>query len=243
MGLSLNPLQRAALFSVAGLGYFGAFLGEATESTAQTAPASLRISAPAEPALIVVASSIKRDPFAPTPAPRPIAAAPEAPSDGIAFAPVPPGLTVPSIDGIFDARGSVPKTLSLKATIAGSMPVAYVADGRGMQIVRPGDTLAGLRVRAIDLHGIVFDDGTRLGLPERADAETPSATRARTRSAPSATETPVASPSPAAQAATAFPTPGPLPTPKPGAYPLGSRLTSDPAQPTAFPYPYPYAPH
>jgi hypothetical protein len=130
----------------------------------------------------------------------------------------------------------------LKATIAGTSPVAYVEAANAMTIVRPGDVVSGLRVRLIDLRGVEFDDGTRLDLPDRA-----SPTIAPQPAPPHAGSTPLSLPSAEASdtpaPAAGYPSPGPLPTPKPGAYPLGSRPTSDPAAPTALPYPYPYAPH
>jgi hypothetical protein len=111
-----------------------------------------------------------------------------------------------------------------------------------MTIVRPGDVVSGLRVRLIDLRGIVFDDGTRLELPDRSTSSDAAATPASAAPRPHTSQ---ASPLPSAlpSASPADPTPGPLPTPKSGSYPLGVRPSSDPAAPTAFPYPYPYAPH
>ena len=117
-----------------------------------------------------------------------------------------------------------------------------------MTIVRPGDAVEGLRVRLIDLRGVVFDDGTRLELAERSGAPEPARAPLRPARGTAATEAP-ATATPAERSAAGSgpvnddPTPGPLPTPKPGSYPLGARPTSDPAAPTAFPYPYPYAPH
>jgi hypothetical protein len=155
--------------------------------------------------------------------------------------------------------------LVLKATIAGPDPVAYVSDGNAMLVVRGGDAIDGKRVRSVDLRGLTFDDGTRLELPERA-AAAPSAgarsggraERRERRSKPhpaggsshersSPATAPASTAGPAAPAAfespPAEPTPGGLPTIKPGPYPAGGRPTSDPAAPTAMPYPYPYPPH
>ena len=245
MGLSLTPLQRGALFALSGASYGLAFLSQASALRAQPAPSSLRLPAQAEPRTVIVANSIRRDPFAPTPAPRHFEqrARDESPAEeGAGFAPVPPGLSVPSIDGVAETVAGPPRTLSLKATIAGVAPVAYIEAANAMTIVRPGDVVSGLRVRLIDLRGVEFDDGTRLDLPDRANPTT-----APQRSPPHARSTPLTPPSAEVSATpaplAAFPSPGPLPTPKSGAYPLGSRPTSDPAAPTAFPYPYPYAPH
>jgi hypothetical protein len=246
MGLSLTPLQRGALFTLSGAAYGLAFLSQASALRAQPAPSSLRLPAQVEPQAIIVANSIRRDPFAPTPAPRHFEqrARDEVSSsvDGAGFAPVPPGLSVPSIDGVAETVAGPPRTLLLKATIAGTSPVAYVEAANAMTIVRPGDVVSGLRVRLIDLRGVEFDDGTRLDLPDRA-----SPTIAPQPAPPHAGSTPLSLPSAEASdtpaPAAGYPSPGPLPTPKPGAYPLGSRPTSDPAAPTALPYPYPYAPH
>jgi len=249
--LSLTPLQRTSLLTFSGLTYGLAFLTNAGALRAQPAPSSLRIAATPGHAAIVVAASIRRDPFAATPAPQRIVHSADGvrvASGGPGFAPVPAGLSVPSIDGLTESAAEPTRTLALKATIAGPEPVAYVEDGQTLQIVRPGDAIAGLRVRSIDLHGVVFDDGTQLELPERSSPPTAPAhraTAARVVAQPTASAAASAaqSPSPSATSIAAEPTPGPLPTPRAGAYPLGARPTSDPAAPTAFPYPYPYAPH
>jgi hypothetical protein len=158
MGLSLTPLQRGALFTLSGAAYGLAFLSQASALRAQPAPSSLRLPAQVEPQAIIVANSIRRDPFAPTPAPRHFEqrARDEVSSsvDGAGFAPVPPGLSVPSIDGVAETVAGPPRTLLLKATIAGTSPVAYVEAANAMTIVRPGDVVSGLRVRLIDLRGV-----------------------------------------------------------------------------------------
>ena len=238
MSLSISPVQRA-LFAFSGGAYALAFLGNGTALRAQPAPSSLRISAGVARAAVAIAPSIRRDPFAATPAPHAVlanAGAPASDIEGAAFAAIPPGLTVPAIETLAGVPSGPPRTLVLRATIAGASPVAYVEDGAAISILRPGDAIDGLRIRAIDLHGVEFDDGTRLELPERSAA--PVAPRAR-RAAASPSPAPaaaVAAPTAEPSALASVPTPGPLPTPKGGAYPAGSRPTSDPAAPTAFPY-------
>jgi hypothetical protein len=248
MSLSLTRLQRNVLFALSGCAYGLAFITDASALRAQPAADSLRVAPHREPRTIVVAASIRRDPFAATPAPERFAAHRNGDDagGGAGFAPVPAGLTVPGIDGQPETVADVlpaSRTLSLKATIAGADPVAYVVDGSTLTIVRAGDSVEGLRVRSIDLRGLEFADGTRLDLPERATPtrapRAPGVQRSRATDAPPVTADATVAPAPAASEAT----PAPLPTPKPGAYPLGSRPTSDPAAPTALPYPYPYAPH
>jgi hypothetical protein len=250
----LTPLQRTAAFAFSAVTYGLAFLSDGSALKAQPAANSLRVAPLVLPTTLAIAASIRRDPFAFTPRPQRLAepAAPAGTGDANAgFAPVPPGLTVPSIDGLGQAEGPS-RSISLKATIAGEQPVAYLQDGQRMTIVRPGDAIEGLRVRLIDLRGVAFDDGTRLELPERSGAaERARATVLPARGTAAAEAAPTATPAPASAGGGAAgsgplhdgPTPGQLPTPKPGSYPLGTRPTSDPAAPTAFPYPYPYAPH
>ncbi len=148
---------------------------------------------------------------------------------------------------------AVTPEINVKATIVGSSPVAYVAIGNRLEIVRLGDRLGTHRIVEIDAMGLRFDDGSRfelvahtasnaspprqrtrvmLRLPSRRSARTPPADLPRPVSPQPAQ--PIATPQPSAQTA------GALPTIKAGAFPLGSRPTSDPNAPTAFPYPYPY---
>jgi hypothetical protein len=146
-----------------------------------------------------------------------------------------------------DAREGTPAPAALlvKATIVGSSPVAYVADGPTMHVVTTGDYLAGRRVSEIDATGILLDDGTRLELSGSYAAPTGRQVKPLKRGLreqPSSA-TPIVVPS--ASVSTFLqtaPTPGPLPTIKRGAFPVGAAPTSDASAPTAFPYPYPYSP-
>ncbi len=249
MSISFAPIRRSSLFALSGAGYALAFLTTASALTAQPAPATVRVRSTPSPPEISVTAAIRRDPFAPTPGPSlPATETTRERLGDVGFAPIPPGLRVPSIDGLDDASQApgrdATRTLTLKATIAGPQPVAYVDESGRMEIVRPGDVIAGLRVAAIDLRGIAFDDGTRLALPERADRATPpqaAPMRAAARAGASAPP-PLAAPSAAPSAVAAEPTAGPLPTPDRAGYAAGARPTSDPAAPTAFPYPFPYPP-
>jgi hypothetical protein len=56
--------------------------------------------------------------------------------------------------------------IAVRATITGAHPVAYVAEGADLQIVRVGDIVAGRRVAEIDLRGLALSDGLRVDLPE-----------------------------------------------------------------------------
>jgi hypothetical protein len=217
-----------------------------TESRASRAPivlAPLRGEA-RMPAYEPLERVIRRDPFAGAPS-RPHAK--------------------PSPDSTFDADGSaldfvafdappdpppIERDLILKATIVGEEPVAYLASGSTMRIVRIGDLVGERKVVAIDARGVRLSDGVRLELESSSAPRISSSPRLRTRAvrrldatrkapAPSSS----ASLPPAAAPTSLIPaTPAPLPTIRFGAYPLGSRPTSDPGAPTAFPYPYPYPP-
>jgi hypothetical protein len=154
--------------------------------------------------------------------------------------------------------------VTVRATIVGSNPIAYVDTGSAMDIVRVGDTLGNRRIVAIDLRGISFDDRSRLDLPD-GDEATPSPVgialrtsgstphdRPRLR-APhdrrsSAPQAPVSASTPLMPAAAGvspaplYPTPGPLRTVDRSGLQPGANPTPDLTDPTAFPYPYPYAP-
>ncbi len=216
---------------------------------------------------------IRRDPFAGAPAPRDGGA--DAPSHDRTYnadssapalgGPAPAGV-VPDIAGAppagIDARPQeAPLTLVVRATITGPNPVAYVANGTMMDIVRIGDRLGDRRVAKIDLRGLAFADGSRLDLPGNFEAP-----RAPVRAAAGVTiklddlrklllgtrgESPLAPPAGANPATVTnpmpvptgtFPTPGPLPTVNQRGVPVGTNPTFDPSAPTPYPEAYPYAP-
>jgi hypothetical protein len=191
---------------------------------------------PATRSYVSVEAAIKRDPF--SEAPR----QPEAiPSPGHEL-----DLTALSDFIARDARPDPPQLdaeLVLKATILGDAPVAYLTNGSAMRIVRVGDNVGGRKVEAIKARSIVLAGGMRLEL--LSASASPSMPMPRrfvrgriprpTPSSPQPRSTASALPMPP-------PTPAPAPTIRFGAYPLGSRPTSDPSAPTAFPYPYPYSP-
>jgi hypothetical protein len=186
-----------------------------------------------------ITALVRRDPFAGAPtteqraSPLPaetfvVGGAPPAddPGDDAAFATSPPSLTI-----------------SVKATIIGRIPVAYLAIGAALRIVGIGDPLGPRRIASIDATGVTLDDGTRFSLVATASvAVRTAAPKHPRRPRPTSTGSPT-TPSPQAAVASAAPaTPGPLPTISLHAYPIGSRPTSDPSAPTAFPYPFPYPP-
>ncbi|GAC1530335.1 MAG: hypothetical protein NVS2B8_18380 [Vulcanimicrobiaceae bacterium] len=160
--------------------------------------------------------------------------------------------------------GAAGKPSLNRATIVGRNPVAYVANGNVMDIVRIGDRLGDHRVAKIDLRGIAFADGLRLDLP--GNFEAPPAKRAASGGgvtiklddlrkllagpraagplAPPAGANPgtVATAVPTPAPTGTFPTPGPLPTIDQRGIPPGTNPTFDPTAPTPYPEPYPYAP-
>ena len=170
----------------------------------------------------------------------------------------------PTLAGVAEpSQGEVGalETLVVRATIVGANPVAYVANGSAMDIVRVGDRLGDRRIARIDLRGIAFSDGSRLDLPgafiatptpqKRAAAVTIKlADLRRLLLRPTAQTPPLAPPNgaPAAPvgiatpAAATYPTPGPLPTIDPRGIPVGTNPTPDANGPTPYPNPYPYAP-
>ena len=232
-----------------------------------------------------VGSVIKRDPFASAPSedpPEPLAV----PQSQSASQDLSPGYTsVQNLAGAppvpdpetgatsvgqqsesSDARiASSALTLVVRATIVGANPVAYVANGSMMDIVRIGDRLGDRRVAKIDLRGLAFADGTRLDLignfeapisrPKRRAATGGATIRlddlrkllgiARLQSpplAPPAGATVVTATAAPPVPAGTFPTPGPLPTVDRRGIPVGTNPTFDPTAPTPYPEPYPYAP-
>jgi hypothetical protein len=149
------------------------------------------------------------------------------------------------------------QTISIRATITGTRPVAYVEVGGELDIVRVSDMVGGRRVAAIDLRGLAFTDGTRLDL---SDAFSPVPVRRRLH-VPNRTDTlmrefqrlrrlllsrgtaSAAAPAAASQPPSAvIVTPGPLRTVDPSGLPVGTTPTPDANSPTAYPVPYPYPP-
>jgi hypothetical protein len=182
---------------------------------------------------VSIEQAIRRDPFAG--APQPVASPSSTEAD------------VPDIEGD-SAPGDQRPEYTLKATIVGAVPVAYVAAGSLLRLLRVGDDLDDRRVVSIDARGLALSDGSRLDLPAAYAPTAPPHARGAARRVPA---TPRARRTPDAgdvstESGRATPvtlaTAGPLPTVKAGAYPIGVRPTSDPAAPTAFPYPYPYPP-
>jgi hypothetical protein len=247
---------------------------DARDLPATPAPTRRTIDRPTAPPLSVY---VRRDPFAG--APESETAADDVLQDGSAalgtrsiVANTPKGAddadgtVVPDIatDGAgvaADANAGVEaSSFIVRATIAGAHPVAYVAQGSDLQLVRVGDSVAGRRVVAIDLRGLALSDGTRLDLVEsylatpaprarggsRIDAAIAEIRRLRAeleaRVGHDGVPVPLAGrPSPTDMPAFAT-TPGPLPTVDTRGLPVGVNPTPDAGGPTAFPYPYPYAP-
>jgi hypothetical protein len=193
-----------------------------------------------QPSEVAIDALVRRDPFAgaprterrvsPLPAEPLVVGGPppaDAPDDDVAFATSAPSMLI-----------------SVKATIIGRIPVAYLAVGSTMRIVGLGDPLGSRRIAAIDATGVTLDDGTRFGLvAAAAPAAVRTATPKHLRRPHPASSGSATTPNPQAAAASEAPaTPGPLPTVSLHAYPIGSRPTSDPSAPTAFPYPFPYSP-
>jgi hypothetical protein len=208
-------------------------------------------------ALPSLASLIRRDPFAGVPRPR-------RPRNAPRWSDPPNEPLVPDIDpgaaGEFAAAAPAPETvqIAVRATITGAHPVAYVAEGADLQIVRVGDVVAGRRVAAIDLRGLALSDGLRVDLPESylatpqpVAASEPDRALHERGPAPEAAPTPAAIPAAAlpaepggspAGAASASATPAPLRTVDSRGLAPGVNPTPDTVDPTAFPYPYPYPP-
>jgi hypothetical protein len=212
-----------------------------------------------------VTDTILRDPFAGSPsdnAPYPGNDRRNFGAAGITATGTGGSVVVPDIDGSAIERAA--PLLTLRATIAGPSPVAYLDDGSGLQIVRVGDVVAGRNVARIDLRGLAFADGTRVDLPDAtpssATAATPQPATGRRRDAsrtnasralsgampgvsPAAPAPPILpAPGPSASPET-YPTPAPLRTADSRGLAPGVNPTPDTTGPTAFPYPYPYAPH
>ncbi|MBD5655818.1 MAG: hypothetical protein IAI50_11660 [Candidatus Eremiobacteraeota bacterium] len=262
MRLSITHAQRKLLLFLSASGYTAWFagLGEPLHAAESGVSRVAVLTFQPRASLPRIASVIVRDPFAVAQTSRERAASPSrtiqppsAPGGGM----VADETEVPDI-GSSGATPSEATALVVRATIAGATPVAYVARGSAMDIVRIGDTLAGRRITTIDLHGIAFDDGSRLDL---ADAFAPPPRQPQKHAlalgiedlrrllgpANRATALPAPSPAPLvpvtpAPAQLAYPTPGPLPTVNARGLPVGVNPTPDPYAPTPFPEPYPYAP-
>lgn len=280
--MSLTRAQRAALFFVSASAYLAWYSGfgerlEAQDIVGRPTP-SLTIVARAVPPQ--VSTVIVRDPFAGSPGRQTdisrassagvdAAAATTVPNSSVANAPPSEGASaggestttlVPDIARGRDTAAAM--TLVVRATIVGRNPVAYVANGSTMDIVRIGDRLGDRRVAEIDIRGIAFSDGTRLDLPGAFVATPRPETTGtavtiklddlrRLLSKPISPARPLAPaalpPNGAPVAATPFatgifPSPGPLPTIDARGIPVGTNPTPDVNGPTPFPNPYPYAP-
>lgn len=284
--ISFTHRQRSLALFFSASAYIAWFsgLGERLDARSLGAPAPMLTLAPRAlpPA---VGSVILRDPFAAAPSedrPEP----PPAPRAMNASAAFTSGYTsVPNLAGAppvpdpgngttLVAQQSAPNdvrpassamTLVVRATIVGSNPVAYVANGSMMDIVRIGDRLGDRRVAKIDLRGLAFADGSRLELvgsfeappaPSRRQVTTGGVTIrlddlrkllgvAHAQSPPLAPSTGATVVTPTAappKPAGTFPTPGPLPTVNQRGVPVGTNPTFDPTGPTPYPEPYPYAP-
>lgn len=273
--IALSRAQRGALLFVSASAYLAWYsgLGEPLEAQgiARGSTTTLALIPHGEPGRL--ATLIRRDPFsgAPvtaTPEDRPLfATAPTAPRPNLPSNETVANLAVPDIatrDGAPEVGSA--QLLVVRATIVGSNPVAYVANGSMMDIVRIGDRLGDRRIGTIDLRGIAFTDGSRLDLPDafvappRAPARTPATVtikledlrklvlRPRAQSPPLAPGAglrgaPQVLPLVAIPAPTGtFPSPGPLPTIDARGIPVGTNPTPDANGPTPYPNPYPYAP-
>jgi len=276
--ISTTRSQRAALFFVSASAYLAWYSGFGEPLEAQG------IAGAPAPSLTIVPKAIQphvsrlimRDPFAGAPErSAPNDASSRSPStDGASVtihtnAMVPKNLTsaddmttgfVPDIASARDTANAV--TLVVKATIVGRNPVAYVANGTMMDIVRVGDRLGDRRVAKIDIRGIVFSDGTRLDLPGAFVPTPPPAAAGsaitiklddlrrllkpnlqQSLSAPPHRHSAGAAPAAVAPASTEiFPTPGSLPTIDARGIPAGTNPTPNASGPTPYPNPYPYAP-
>lgn len=272
MRLSVTRRQRATLLFLSASGFAAWFSGLGEPIGAQdmddASVTAFRALPQARP--LRVASLIVRDPFAGGPVAREPydgnrkPAAREIGAGGAAVHGSSPSLAeesvVPNIDAApGDGSGASARTLVVRATIVGQNAVAYVANGTMMDIVRVGDTLADRRIAKIDLHGLVFSDGTRLDLPDAFRATPPSAPahraitlgiddlrrllapRPASTAAGRSIDRTAAKPLPTPSTAET-PTPGPLPSIDTNGLPVGVNPTSNPSNPTAYPYPYPYAP-
>ncbi len=231
---------------------------DARDLPAEPAPALRAVERPTAPPL---AAYVRRDPFAGEPE----AETPpdDVSADGVAGS----GTVVPDIATnvsvpVADATGGNDgPSFVVRATIAGAHPVAYVAQGADLQLVRVGDSVAGRRVLAIDLRGLALSDGTRLDLVEsylatpaprakresRIDAAIAEIKRLRAevearRGARDGAPVTAAGATMTTGGTVSATTPGPLPTVDMRGLPVGVNPTPDAAGPTAFPYPYPYAP-
>jgi len=270
---ALNGRARTALLFISAAGYLASFSDLGGPLQAEMLPdakrAAVLVDLERDAALPSLASLIRRDPFAGVPRPRRLRNAPR-------WSDPPNEPLVPDIDpgaaGELAAAAPAPETLqvAVRATITGAHPVAYVAEGADLQIVRVGDIVAGRRVAAIDLRGLALSDGLRVDLPEsylptpqpaaasEPDLQSALSELARSRrgfheraAPPAPALTPAAAPAaaipaeagaPAPAAPSASTTPAPMRTVDSRGIAPGVNPTPDLVDPTAFPYPYPYPP-
>ena len=250
--------MRFALAVLAGAAYVASLAGvdDRLDAAEFAASRATSISAALETSPPSMRTLVRRDPFAGAPH-RDIVPLSQpgdtsiASDDRLADA---TDVEVPDIrpeDGATAAAGGARRRLSVRATIAGSRPVAYLADGVSLEIVRVGDVVENRRVASIDVNGVAFEDGTRLDLGaaehERSSpAPAPRRRTAATRQRPPPHDRSTA-PAPVVAPAVAMPsplvvTPFPLRTVDPRGLAPGTNPTPDALDPTAFPYPYPYPP-
>lgn len=269
---SLSRRQRTVLLFISASAYLASFSGLGNRIDARGLARDTTSAFAFEPrrTLARIGTIIVRDPFAGAPQRRAlideIAGAPSVSNSVTRSSDIAIDTTIPDIatavdDRVANARNIVGEAaasiLVVRATIVGRNPVAYIANGSAMDIVRVGDRLGDRRIVSIDIRGIAFSDGTRLDLPG-AFVASPARVRpgsssitiklddlrrllARERPSPaphSATTRPVAMPTPASS----FPSPGPLPTVDARGIPAGSNPTPNASGPTPYPIPYPYAP-
>ncbi len=262
----LTSTTRTLWLFVSAISYAATFCGfdDRLEAAEATAPSIFVSAAPPRSIDPPVESVIRRDPFiaATSTVPRRggDASAAESHHDRAADADViVPDIVPPYADELaFDETSKAEEpAISVRATITGTRPVAYIDVGDKLEIVRVADAVGSRRVAAIDLRGITFTDGTRLDLSDaltqalvprrpqgykRTDTLTREFQRLRqlllSRGTAQAPSPPAAGqPSPAVVV-----TPGPLRTVDANGLPVGTTPTPDADSPTAFPVPYPYPP-
>lgn len=281
--IALTPRQRSLVLFLSASSYIAWFsgLGERLDAQGISGSPSPGMTIEPRPLPPRVNTVIRRDPFAGAPASTETSQSMGASrTRTLAYD---SGANIPNVSGgASNSAGSVPDiggaqpyptsetdprgngsslTLVVRATITGTNPVAYVANGTMMDIVRVGDRLGDRRIAKIDLRGLAFTDGSRLDLPGNFDA-TPAprggndavtikledlrkllvGARANPPLAPPAGTNPTALAVPKPAPTNTFPTPGPLPTVNQRGIPVGTNPTFDPNAPTPYPETYPYAP-
>jgi len=257
MTVALTRWQRALLLAVAALSYllWSGPLAEVLLAHDGERSASATWSAERSRHAPPVGSVIRRDPFAGKPLP------PTGSSAAGSIIRVPDIGQVPPADFATREPGSALETFELKATIAGERALAYVQDGKTIEIVHVGSRLGERTIKRIGLNGIGFSDGSTLELASRstfAAARFAPVTKARTEidelrklivnalrqrlPAKAGADSTVAVPSvkpasPSGQSLATMPPASALPTIVPDFLPVGVSPTSDPSGPTPYPLP------